>query len=151
MLHGPPLRGVPMICIDPGVHVYGWALFSAKRLHACGIGKTDEAWRPKDTGPDNWICEYPEQRGKHSPIKVATLIDLALAAGRIVGNRPCKFFRPSQWKGSIDKTSHHNAMLEVLQADEIERWEAAMSTCTKDTLLDLNDAICLGLWAHGRL
>jgi hypothetical protein len=139
-----------LIAIDPGVHEYGWAMFVDGLLSACGVAFTEDRWRP---GPSDisWICEYPEQRGKLSPVKVQTLIDLALAAGRIVGSRPCEFYRPMQWKGNIDKKPHHNAMLAVLEASEALRWEAGAKTCTKDTLLDLNDAVCLGLWRLGRL
>ena len=138
-----------LITIDPGVHEYGWAWFMDNRLNCAGIGHTTDSWRPPSEGL--WVCEYPEQRGKTSPVKVQSLIDLALAAGRIIGARYCEFYRPSQWKGSIDKKSHHSAMLGVLDATEAKRWEAGAKTCTKDTLLDLNDAVCLGLWRLGRL
>lgn len=141
-----------LVAIDPGVHEYGWALFVCNELTACGVSFTEDTWRPGcDRLAGRWVSEYPEQRGKTSKVKVQDLIDLALAAGRIVGSRPCEFYRPTQWKGTIDKKSHHNAMLNVLNATEARRWEAGAKLCTKDTLLDLNDAVCLGLWRLGRL
>lgn len=137
-----------LVAIDPGVHVFGWARFRNKHLIGCGIGETGTYGPPTD---EQWVCEYPEQRGKASKVKVQDLIDLALAAGRIVGSRPCEFYRPSQWKGNIDKASHHGAMFAKLSSAEHVILAEAAKYCNKDTILDLNDAVCLGLWRVGRL
>lgn len=140
-----------MIAIDPGVHEYGWARFEGDRLYRCGVARTNADWRPSECSDGTWICEYPEQRGKKSHVKVSDLIDLALAAGRIVERRKCQFFRPSQWKGQIDKTSHHKAMFAILDSSEHDILEKAAKSCNKDNILDMNDAVCLGLWRLGRL
>lgn len=139
-----------LISIDPDTKHYGWALFGDKVLQACGIGKIDDSWRPGAPGA-HWVCEVPEQRGKGSPVKVSTLIQLALCAGRVVGDRKCDFVTPNRWKGNLKKETHHKRMFEVLSGFEHDRLSDGVRRCNKDTILDVNDAVALGLWRQGRL
>lgn len=143
-----------LISIDPDTKHYGWALFRGVQLSACGIGQIVDGWRPNsalERAPVEWVCELPERRGQDSRVKVETLIELALCAGRVVGPNPCTFVKPSRWKGNLKKDTHHKRMFEELSAAEHEALERGVRRCNKDTILDVNDAVCLGLWKLGRL
>lgn len=145
-----------LLSIDPDTKEYGWAWFDAGYLTACGVEETP--YWPPCVDPELIICEEPEYRGPSRGrkkgqlgVRVADVLKLTFAAGRILGSRPCELFKPSRWKGNLPKEPHHNRMFAVLTSDEHDVLERAAKGLTKDNLLDMNDAVCLGLWRLGRL
>jgi hypothetical protein len=154
------LQNHALLAIDPGVHHYGWALFrtgsfGVHGLHACGLQESKRCVveLPGFDQSIDIVCELPEQRGKGSAVRVADLIDLALAAGRVIGTYTCTFVRPSAWKGQVPKKVQHKRMEEEgLSEGELEYvLKPALASVPRSLRHNVKDAVCLGLVKLGRM
>jgi hypothetical protein len=91
------------------------------------------------------LCEVQYGRTKDP----RDIIQLALAAGKICANLETKWLTRSQWGGQLPKAIWHNRMWEELTPPEKKVVESLK--CTKDSLLDIYDAVTIGLVELGRL
>ncbi len=139
-----------LIAIDPGKRAFGWALFLQRELHSCGLADTATGVPVKAPGCV-WVCEMPEQRGRASKVRMPDLLDLALAAGRVVGLNPCDFVKPSRWIGQVDNDLLHDRMFEAFGSSEHDVYFAAQKATKKGVFHNVQDAISLGLWRLGRI
>ncbi len=142
-----------LIAIDPGKKAFGWAHFRQRELHSCGLADTATGV-PLDGRPRNgcvWVCEMPEQRGRQSKVRMPDLLDLALAAGRVVGLNPCDFVKPSRWIGQLDNDLLHDRMFEALGNSEHDVYFKAQKATNRGVFHNVQDAISLGLWRLGRI
>lgn len=137
-----------LVPIDPDTKVFGWALFDNRVLTATEVAETP--YLPYFTGLVDYVCEIPEDR-PGSPARKNDIIALALAAGRIVGTRPCTFRRPSDWKGQLPKKVQHARMRGVLSKAELDILDTALANTPKASHPEILDAVALGLTELGRL
>jgi len=137
-----------LVSIDPDTTLFGWAHFQAQRLHACKVARTP--YLPIFPADTTYLCEVPEDR-KKSPARKSDILTLALAAGRIVGTRDCKFVTPTHWKGQIPKGVHHKRVWEVLDPEETGILTKALENTKKGAHPEILDAVALGLSELWRL
>ena len=138
-----------LVAIDPDTTLFGWALFDDhSELIDTDVAATP--YLPMFTGLVDYVCEIPEDR-PGSPAKKNDIIALALAAGRIIGGRPCTFRRPSEWKGQIPKKVQHKRMRGVMSPEELWVLDGALASTAKSGHPEILDAVALGLTELGRL
>jgi len=138
-----------LVAIDPDCDLFGWALFDNGILWSCDVAITP--YLPTFVGsPEYYVCEIPEDR-PGTRYRKNDIIRLALAAGRIVGSRQCKFMTPTQWKGQLPKSVHHDRMRAVMSKEELKILEWAIENTKKGAHPEILDAVALGLTAVGRL
>lgn len=138
-----------LLAIDPDTKVFGWAFFSRKRLVCTRVATVAEGLPPLPEGVVI-VCEKPEDR-PGSPARKRDIIELALAAGKIVGNRPCTFRVPSEWKGQIPKEVHWARMRERMDVGELGILEVALAGTKKGSHPEILDAVALGMTQLERL
>jgi hypothetical protein len=137
-----------LIAIDPDTTLFGWALFEDRLLTATAVAITPHL--PYFPVAVDLVCEIPEDRPGTS-VRKNDIIALALAAGQIVGNRPCHFRRPSDWKGQIPKAVHHARMRGVMTEGEIHVLNVSLEVTPKTSHPEILDAVALGLTELRRL
>ena len=143
-----------LIAVDPGVHFCAAAWFRASTLYKVEL-RTERL-------PESLhacVCELPNQRGRNTTVRMSTIIDLTLAAGRMTGAYECKYVTPSKWKKQVPCTCgprvvveecvHHRRMVKVLSAAELTLVKSA--PITAGLLHNIYDAVSLGLVTLGRM
>lgn len=143
-----------LLAIDPGIST-GWSLFSFGKLIECGVG---EMWPLSCWGQVRFeaLIEYPQVYPKTGAKEANDLITLALRVGRYQERLAEKgilatLVRPTTWKGSIPKVPHHNRAKGQMAENELVIAAQAETGLSAKAVLDLWDAVCLGLWHSGRL
>jgi hypothetical protein len=137
-----------LVAIDPDCDLFGWALFDDGILFNCDVAITP--YLPTFAGFINYVCEIPEDR-PGTRYRKNDIIRLALAAGRIVGARQCKFVTPTEWKGQVPKAVHHRRMRGVMSKDELFTLDTALENTKRGAHPEILDAVALGLTELGRL
>jgi len=137
-----------VVAIDPDTILFGWARFRERLLYTCDVAITP--YLPDFPPFTEYVCEVPEDR-PGTRYRKNDIIRLALAAGRIMGSRDCKFVTPSEWKGQLPKKVQHKRMRAVLSEDELRTLDMALSNTLKTSHLEILDAVALGLVHLGRL
>jgi hypothetical protein len=148
-----------LIAIDPG-NTTGHAVFTNGSLTHAGLGLPDLM-------ADVLVVEKPEWRpGGKTPVN--DLITLAFTAGQCASayaGATLYVFKPSQWKGSVEKAIHHPRILDRLELHELVVSPAVATYSAKLPGLSLPqrrrlaltkvgntvDAIGLGLFALKRM
>jgi len=137
-----------MVAIDPGKHASGWAVFSRRRLWACGFGNDHHAILEAAVGRvDLVVLEVPRvydrRRWKGDP---NDLIDISIAGGILAGAlraEQVKPIRPQDWKGQTPKAVQTERTVAKLTKAELEKLEGVT---TKSKLHNVIDAVGIGLW-----
>ena len=142
----PSMRS--LVAIDPDTALFGWARFLDGRLYTCDVAITP--YLPDFPPGTEYVCEMPEDR-PGSRHRKNDILRLALAAGRIVGSRECKFRVPSEWKGQLPKAVHWERMREVMTPEELQILFEALEKTSKGAHPEISDAVALGLTELGRL
>lgn len=147
---------VMLLTIDPGKKSVGWAEFSDKKLSNCGL--VSVTWH-------DLLGQIPCMYITHIVIEVPQvyqqrllkgdpnyLIDVSLVAGGIAarsGLRKPEFIRPRVWKGNVPKDIMTKRIVDHMDADEFDIFEAI--DVPKGLQHNVLDAIGIGLWKVGRL
>lgn len=137
-----------LVAIDPDTELFGWARFDDRLLTGCNVSVTP--FLPEFPPGTMYVCEMPEDRPGHAARK-NDILALALAAGCIIGTRPCKFVKPSQWKGQIPKKVQHTRMRGGMTTLELQVLDSALKYTQKAAHPEILDAVALGLTELGRL
>lgn len=152
-----------ILCIDPGDDT-GWALWSGRSLHSCGLGvkinqlvlvpaiSVDEiAMLHIERAFIEWPVIYPR-----SPVPPNDILMLARSAAEIGGALKDRglhvdYIEPSSWKGQTPKKVHNartkakiKAKLSRAEQEAVSRACAAVAPSAAHNILD---AVGLGLWA----
>jgi hypothetical protein len=138
--------------VDPGVHKSAFALFREgvlERLYYTG-------GRPLLYEPlDAVLVEVPQvYSGSKSKGDPNDLIDLALAAGKLLGHLGMgTTVKPRDWKGTIEKSKMTEIIKTKLSGPErtVVREFQAVLKIPGSKMHNIYDAIGIGLWYHGRL
>jgi len=143
-----------ILCVDPGVHGCGCALFEMSILQCAGYVRGDfptTASRVREGvggGVDGLVLEVPRVYPGPRANDPNDLIDLALVDGLIAGEFtvPLKTYYPSDWKGQVPKKIMTERIKKTL--DEVE-----LLRVDRIGALDHNtfDAVGIGLHYLGRL
>jgi len=137
-----------LVSIDPDTILFGWARFQDRLLFTCDVGPAP--YLPDFPPFTEYVCEIPEDR-PGTRVRKNDIIRLALAAGRIIGTRKCKFVTPSEWKGQLPKVVQHKRMREVLSEGELRTLDKALENTPRTAHPEILDAVALGLVTLGRL
>lgn len=147
---------MPLIAyVDPGVHFHGVAYFEGVHLRfaeyrpserplspVCFLGVITECH-----------CERPQvlpnAGTRWSGVRISDQLDLTLAAGRMTGALPTKYYYPTQWKGQLSKDVHHARMEKALTSEE--KLILGSVQCRPSLIHNVKDAICMGLHFTGRI
>lgn len=146
-----------VIGIDTGQHT-GWAWGHGAILQMCGL------WNMNQTKPIHipWaepagtaIIEVPEYRQENSRAKIDDLLILAARAGRVQEwalsyGFQTRLVKPSEWKGSIEKTMHNNRVKKRLTPPERAIVDRALDGIPKGLHNNVWDGIGLFLYQVGR-
>jgi hypothetical protein len=137
-----------LVAIDPDTILFGWARFQDNVLYSCDVARTPHL--PEFPLFTEYVCEIPEDR-PGTRVRKNDIIRLAVAAGRIMGSRKCKFVSPSEWKGQLPKKVQHTRMREVMDWNELETLDKVLSRTQRQSHPEILDAVALGLVHLGRL
>lgn len=136
---------IMIVCIDPDTKLSGVAWFLNGILLDAGLTK-----EPVDRyGVKKCYCELPEvQFGRTKNPK--DIVALAIAAGKVTALLPdVTWLTTRQWKGQLSKAVCHARAWAVLLASEKKIIEDYPTN--KNTLLEVMDAVSMGLKVLGRL
>lgn len=144
-----------LLAIDPGIST-GCAVFQdGYLLRAHNAPPWDLEWRYLNL--TRTIIEvphvYPASKSKGDP---NDLIKLAVRVGEYKRycetlGPPVELVEPAAWKGQLSKEIHHARGAKKVTSGEAATWQSALAGLSKKAQLDVSDAVCLGLWALGRL
>lgn len=138
------------LAIDPGAHP-GWCVLNTDfTIKACGIGEAPEG--PRLNGAYEYVlCERPTIY-PYSKVDPRNIITLAISAGDLTGlwrrkGSEIRWVEPRTWKGSIDKKSHHAAIIRALSpADQAAVSKCAAKVRSDKYLEDMMDAVGLAMY-----
>ena len=142
------------LCIDPGKHAFGWALFEGTHLAACAYTKREALTNLRSlvvAAPFVVRIERP-QIYPHSKGDPNDLIDIAIFCGEAAyafRAYEVEFVLPHAWKGSVPKKVMTDRILNRLTA--VERQIVEACGCPKSKIHNVLDAVGLGLWRLKRL
>ena len=134
-----------MISVDPGTRWCGVAEWKDAELIWAGLVSTDDL-------PSRWvIVDDPivviEKPQVYQDMKVDPddLVNLAIVVGRVIGpeKRNVTIYKPSQWKGQLDKKITTARTLASLSKEEISR--IVLPRAVKTLGHNVYDAIGIGL------
>lgn len=145
-----------LMAIDPGKHMYGWALFRDRVLHDCG-------WQASYTVPRMWAAEFEDSWDKNEVQLVLEgqevysgyqgkktdpndLIDVAMANGAIMfffgkTRDQVELVPPKRWTKGVPKNIRQKRMEKELSSQELDLVPSNHN---------VKDAVDLGLWYLGR-
>lgn len=158
-----------VLAIDPGAAT-GWALFDAPAalrlavLIACGLferasSKTAPMPAVGHYGTSEPFAHVYCERPKYYPqskVPARDLITLAIRAGECVGpylnaGAEVTYYEPFEWKGSVDKNTHHPRLWAALATSERELVSTSLSGVAPSKRNNVMDAIGIGLFGLGRV
>jgi hypothetical protein len=138
-----------LFAVDPGVKQCAVAEFEDERL---SMVQFRDQPIPCWAGEDNTcICEFPEQRGRSTNVRMSDIIALTWAGSRVCANLPTETVKPSAWKGQVPKAIHHKRMEAALTPEERIVLRNCLLKVPGPVQHNLKDAVALGLWKLGRL
>lgn len=146
-----------LISIDPG-RSSGYAFWLGRTLLSCGVCTPDtlNAACPEYVQARTAVIEMPFVYPT-SPVPPNDLMTLARMVGRYeerfraAGISNIYLPKPAEWKGQIDKPTHHARVRKLLTPGEVQLVAAAGKHLSAKARLDLLDAVALGLWALRRV
>lgn len=141
-----------IMAIDPGIHT-GIAIVEDDLLVWC---HWDPIFLSVGRDCDIGVIERPQVYPSTNAKQANDLITLAIRVGhysRHVEDLGVKVEHvlPVTWKGNVPKPAHHRRMRTKLSSAETIVLERTLARAPKGYHLDIQDAICLGLWRAGRL
>lgn len=140
-----------ILCVDPGKHECGIAVFAGQRLMRAALVKT--AWGP---ATPSGVCSraYVEKMQVYSrgrkKVDPDDLIEVSNAGGRVAANcAEVILQQPREWKGQVPKKIMHERMWGILSPAEAAVLKAL--ACPPGKRHNVYDAVCIGLKNLGRM
>lgn len=160
-----------ILALDPGTKISGLAWFDDRILvHSHRHGPYDD---PDDMAQDvaastcahafdRLVVEVPRVYGGNSPADPNDLVKIAIVVGAAIGQAKmngCDVTRvaPAEWKGQVDKKIMATRSFIALSPTERRVLQTNPSVCAtgknshEGVILDVWDAVGIGLWHLGRL
>jgi hypothetical protein len=143
-----------LLAIDPG-QTSGWALYSNRKLLACGLGDPSTCRWHVPSAFSKVVIEkpriYPGGRTKNPNDVLSVAVNAGEWGGRYA-QQGCaiEYVEPSKWKGQTKKEIQHArdwAKLSVEEQDVVTAAGKGMAASKRHNMLD---GIGIGLWAVGR-
>jgi hypothetical protein len=154
-----------VVAIDPGKDHVGFSVFYKSELVYSTFIKSENQYELHKAVCNEWACQAVKLNVSVADVLVIEnqqvynrskgdpndLIPLSFVAGSIYATIPHKKFLhplPKTWKGSVPKKMFTNRILQYVSMNFHEEF-LTLDSYTAKELIDVVDAIGLGLWAIG--
>lgn len=146
----------PLITVDPGKRGSGVAWWGADGR----LLTAEYRIEPLPAGNDGWRCVCEKPRVYDKPVRIKgrlvridpdDLVEVAIAAGRITGQRATVYRFPAEWKGQVPKEIHHARVKARLSSAELHTLGLCLNYVTPSLRHNVLDAVALGMKELGRM